>query len=97
MKFAAITTAVFLSSLCLVGAADDGNKAGPPFFLIDTTDQLCLAGEEFKRCSIDTLWFVVATEGKIINSYHAEESSQSSWDGRWEVMIVLSWTDESKG
>jgi len=62
MKFAAITTAVFLSSLCLVGAADDGNKAGPPFFLIDTTDQLCLAGEEFKRCSIDTLWFVVATE-----------------------------------
>ncbi len=50
------------------GAEDDssskGGKTAPPFFLIDTTDQLCLAGEQFKRCSIDTLFFVVGTPGK---------------------------------
>ena len=65
MKFAAIATAAFLSSLWSASAADDDkNKAGPPFFLIDTKDQLCLAGEEFKRCSIDTLWYVKGTAGK---------------------------------
>lgn len=36
----------------------------PPFFLQDTTDSLCLAGDEFKRCSIDTLFFVVGQPGK---------------------------------
>lgn len=67
MKFATIATAAFLSSLWSVSAADDDkNKAGPPFFLIDTNDQLCLAGEEFKRCSIDTLWYVKGTAGKIV-------------------------------
>jgi hypothetical protein len=35
----------------------------PPFFLQDTTDSLCLAGDEFKRCSIDTLFFVVGQPG----------------------------------
>lgn len=64
MKFATIATAAFLSSLWSASAADDDkNKAGPPFFLIDTSDQLCLAGEEFKRCSIDTLWYVKGTAG----------------------------------
>jgi hypothetical protein len=67
MKLAAITTALFLSSLwSVVGAADEGNKPGPPFFLIDTTDQLCLTGSEFKRCSIDTLWYVLGSDGKIL-------------------------------
>ena len=28
-------------------------------------DQLCLAGEEFKRCSIDTLFYVVGSPGKF--------------------------------
>lgn len=36
----------------------------PPFFLQDPTDSLCLAGDEFKRCSIDTLFFVVGQPGK---------------------------------
>jgi hypothetical protein len=40
-------------------------KVGPPFFLIDTSDQLCLAGEEFKRCAIDTLFFVVGSPGEF--------------------------------
>ena len=69
MKLVAIaTTTVFLASLwSVVAATDEENKAGPPFFLIDKSDQLCLAGEEFKRCSIDTLWYVQGTGGKIIN------------------------------
>jgi hypothetical protein len=36
--------------------------SGPPsFFIRDPTDGLCLSGTVFKRCGIDTLWFV---EGK---------------------------------
>lgn len=64
MKFASITAATLLSVSYLVVNAEE-NKAGPPFFLIDTSDQLCLAGEEFKRCSIDTLWYVQGTAGKL--------------------------------
>ncbi len=36
----------------------------PPFFLQDPSDSLCLGGDEFKRCSIDTLFFVVGAPGK---------------------------------
>ena len=68
MKFAAIASTVFLASLWSVGATEEENKAGPPFFLIDKSDQLCLAGEEFKRCSIDTLWYVQGNSGKIIHA-----------------------------
>lgn len=64
MKF---VTALFLfcAAATSVAADNDSKKAnGPPFFLIDTSDQLCLGGEEFKRCSIDTLFFVVGSPGK---------------------------------
>jgi ankyrin repeat protein len=44
-------------------AVDDDTNTPPPFFLIDTTDQLCLSGEEFKRCSINTLFYVVGAPG----------------------------------
>jgi hypothetical protein len=60
----------FLSALLLcVGAAwaaeeEAAKGKPPPFFLIDTMDQLCLSGEEFKRCSIDTLFYVVGPPGK---------------------------------
>jgi len=67
MKFTKIATVAWLSSYLwssALGADDDKNKAGPPFFLIDTSDHLCLAGEEFKRCSIDSLWYVTGTAGK---------------------------------
>jgi hypothetical protein len=55
--------------LCVAWGAEEekAKKPGPPFFLIDTSDQLCLAGEEFKRCSIDTLFFVVGTPGKSLS------------------------------
>ena len=47
-------------------AADDKKTGPPPFFLQDANDSLCLAGEEFKRCSIDTLFYVVGSPGKYI-------------------------------
>ena len=37
---------------------------GPPaFFLQDPADGLCLGGGVFKRCSINTLWFVTGKPG----------------------------------
>lgn len=37
---------------------------GPPsFFLQDPTDGLCLGGEKYRRCSIDTLWYVTGKPG----------------------------------
>lgn len=65
MKF---TAAIVLLLAVACGAEEDatktGKKPGPPFFLIDTSDQLCLSGEEFKRCAIDTLFYVVGSPGK---------------------------------
>ena len=61
MRF--LTAALLLSSSW--AAAQEDTKTPPPFFLIDTTDQLCLSGEEFKRCSIDTLFYVVGPPGKL--------------------------------
>lgn len=38
--------------------------SGPPsFFIRDKADGLCLAGEVFRRCGIDTLWFVTGKPG----------------------------------
>ena len=39
-------------------------STGPPaFFLQDPNDGLCLAGEKYKRCAIDTLWYVTGKPG----------------------------------
>lgn len=39
-------------------------STGPPaFFLQDPTDGLCLAGSVYKRCAIDTLWYVTGKPG----------------------------------
>jgi hypothetical protein len=45
-------------------AAADTTKAPPAFFVQDPTDSLCLAGEEFKRCSIETLYYVLGEPGR---------------------------------
>jgi hypothetical protein len=64
MRF--LTAALLLWS-SWAAAAEEETKTPPPFFLIDTTDQLCLSGEEFKRCSIDTLFYVVGAPGKSVS------------------------------
>ena len=39
-------------------------SVGPPsFFLQDPKDGLCLAGSTYKRCGIDTLWYVTGKPG----------------------------------
>lgn len=60
-----------LLSLLTLVSGEDAKKSGvtkaqgpPPFFLQDPSDSLCLAGSEFKRCSIDSLFFVVGAPGK---------------------------------
>ncbi|KAL3937966.1 MAG: hypothetical protein SGBAC_007027 [Bacillariaceae sp.] len=54
-----------LSTFLLVSAlaVEEDSKTPPFFFLIDGSDQLCLSGEEFKRCSIDSLFYVVGSPG----------------------------------
>lgn len=63
--------ALLLSTASNAYAAEDKRKGGvakaqgpPPFFLQDPTDSLCLGGDSFKRCSIDTLFFVVGSPGE---------------------------------
>ena len=56
-----ILLSIFLLVVAL--AAGEESKTPPFFFLIDGSDQLCLSGEEFKRCSIDSLFYVVGSPG----------------------------------
>lgn len=60
--------AATLRSSATEPAAESSNAvskaSGPPsFFLQDPTDGLCLGGERYRRCSIDTLWFVTGKPG----------------------------------
>jgi len=44
--------------------AQDSNSGGPPpFFIQDPSDGLCLAGEDFQKCSINTLFYVLGEPG----------------------------------
>jgi hypothetical protein len=55
----------FLLATLLLWSAWAAEESAPAsFFLIDQTDQLCLSGEDFKRCSIDTLFYVVGSPGE---------------------------------
>jgi len=59
---------ILLILIVLVYVTGQGQQVsksvGPPsFFLQDPTDGLCLAGDKFKRCSIDTLWYVSGKTG----------------------------------
>jgi len=66
LKLLLLTFLVIAVILVLVkGQGSQVSKSvGPPsFFLQDPTDGLCLAGDKFKRCSIDTLWYVSGKTG----------------------------------
>jgi ankyrin repeat protein len=60
------------------GGGDGVAKAQgpPPFFLQDSSDSLCFAGEDFRRCSVDTLFFVVGSPG----SYRIHKRPQDGAD-----------------
>jgi len=51
-----------------------GAEKPPPFFLQDPQDSLCLAGNSFGRCSLDTLWFVTGSPGAYqVHAYEQED------------------------
>ena len=55
-----------MTLLVYSGAAQKSlsKSTGPPaFFLQDPNDGLCLAGEKYRRCAIDTLWYVTGKPG----------------------------------
>ena len=54
-------------------------STGPPaFFLQDVNDGLCLAGNEYKRCSINTLWYVTGKPNSY--SIHKRPVEQDGGD-----------------
>jgi len=74
-----------LASLLSLVAADTASttdkKSPPPFFLQDQKDSLCLAGETFTRCSIDTLFYVMGKPGNYqIHKRPVEEAAASEED-----------------
>ena len=59
----AVVSMLICGALC---AKEKKPQSPPPFFLQDPSDSMCLAGEEFKRCSIDTLFYVVGSPGTFL-------------------------------
>lgn len=63
----------------MVGAGAVSKSTGPPsFFLRDMSDGLCMAGDKFKRCAIDTLWFVTGKSGQY--QIHRRPSDEADDD-----------------
>lgn len=46
----------------------------PPFFLQDATDGLCLGGAVYRRCSLNTLWYVTGKPGSYQVHHRQTES-----------------------
>eukprot|EP00522_Entomoneis_paludosa_P016198 CAMPEP_0172440294 /NCGR_PEP_ID=MMETSP1065-20121228/964_1 /TAXON_ID=265537 /ORGANISM="Amphiprora paludosa, Strain CCMP125" /LENGTH=892 /DNA_ID=CAMNT_0013189081 /DNA_START=48 /DNA_END=2726 /DNA_ORIENTATION=- len=66
----------------MVEAKKEEAATPPPFFLQDPTDSLCLGGSEFKRCSIDTLWYVTGSAGEYqIHKRSLDGSIETQDDG----------------
>jgi hypothetical protein len=80
MKFFIEKVILSLYLLNVIKAQNSITKStGPPaFFLQDLTDGLCLAGSNFKRCSIDTLWYVTGKPGTY--SIHKRPVDESEDD-----------------
>lgn len=52
-----------LSIVCFALTQSSLSSKNPPFFLQDLNDGMCLAGSEYQKCSIDTLFFVNGKPG----------------------------------
>ncbi|CAM9763513.1 unnamed protein product [Ascophyllum nodosum] len=52
---------VLLTALGGTVGASQSTTTQPSFFLQDPADGQCLAGSTFKRCGVDTLWYVTGT------------------------------------
>ena len=75
------TILLHLSYLAKVTSQKSVSKSsGPPaFFLQDPNDGLCLAGDKYRRCAIDTLWYVTGKPGTYqIHHRLVDESDEGS-------------------
>jgi hypothetical protein len=55
---------ILISLSCSTAQKAVSKSSGPPaFFLQDPNDGKCLAGGKYKRCAIDTLWYVTGKPG----------------------------------
>lgn len=67
--------------LVAAASAAESKKSPPPFFLQDPKDSQCLSGDDFRRCSIDTLFYVVGSPGNYqIHKRSVDGSPASSED-----------------
>eukprot|EP01031_Cornospumella_fuschlensis_P044413 gene44413-54314_t len=61
LKFVLILLSLLL---CVRAERSLSRSTGPPaFFLQDLQDGMCLAGASYKRCGLDSLWYVVGKPG----------------------------------
>ena len=58
-----VSLVLFSSFLIVTSSQKLAKTTGPPAFFLQDNDGLCLAGGEFKRCAIDTLWYVTGKPG----------------------------------
>lgn len=72
----ALSSTLLLLATTTFAAAETTKKAPPPFLLQDATDSLCMAGEDFRRCSIHTLWYVVGSPGSYQIKKRTQEAEQ---------------------
>jgi len=102
--------AVALAALASVAiAADDTDSSSssedgvakaqgpPPFFLQDPTDSLCLHGEEFRRCSIETLFFVVGSPGSYQIHKRANDDADEAADPDGTCLSKKSCVEKDSG
>jgi hypothetical protein len=77
-----IALVAFLSASCSAQKAVSKSTGPPAFFLQDPTDGQCLAGAKYKRCGIDTLWYVTGKPGsyQIHHRLVDEEDDESCLD-----------------
>lgn len=67
-----------------LGGSQVSKVTGPPeFFLQDPTTGLCLGGATYKRCSIETLWYVTGKAGSYnIHHRNADETDDATCLGK---------------
>jgi hypothetical protein len=81
MKGSSVALGVLVVAVgkCFAQKAVSKSSGPPAFFLQDPTDGMCLAGETYKRCAIDTLWYVTGKPGSYqIHHRLVDESEEDS-------------------
>lgn len=87
-----ITVLLLFGFIRAEAGAVSKSSGAPPFFLQDTQDALCLAGNVFKRCAIDTLWYVTGRPPAYQIHHRPVDDVEAMDDqclGKYEIPIGL--------